>query len=133
MTGTTDTDLIRSAFDAFNADDVDALLSRMAPDFVINLAGAPQQRGLDVWRRGYDAMRHGFPDIRAEIDDVVAAGGRVALRLTFRGTHTGTFHGIPPTGRAVEYTSHEFYRVADGVIAEEWICSDLATLLRQLG
>jgi hypothetical protein len=29
--------------------------------------------------------------------------------------------------------SHEFYRVADGLIAEEWICSDTATLLSQLG
>jgi len=27
---------------------------------------------------------------------------------------------------------HEFYRIADGLIAEEWICSDMATLLRQL-
>ena len=28
--------------------------------------------------------------------------------------------------------SHEFYRIAGGLIAEEWICSDLATLFRQL-
>ena len=36
-------------------------------------------------------------------------------------------------GRTVEYVSHEFYRVADALIAEEWICSDTATLLSQLG
>jgi predicted ester cyclase len=36
------------------------------------------------------------------------------------------------TGRTIEYASHEFYRIADGLIAEEWICSDMATLLRQL-
>lgn len=28
--------------------------------------------------------------------------------------------------------SHEFYRIADGLIAEEWICSDMVTLLGQL-
>jgi hypothetical protein len=28
--------------------------------------------------------------------------------------------------------SHEFYRIADGLIAEEWICSDTGTVLRQL-
>ena len=32
----------------------------------------------------------------------------------------------------IECVSHEFYRIADGLIAEEWICSDMATLLRQL-
>jgi predicted ester cyclase len=36
------------------------------------------------------------------------------------------------TGRTIEYVSHEFYRIADGLIDEEWICSDTATLLRQL-
>jgi predicted ester cyclase len=36
------------------------------------------------------------------------------------------------TGRTVEYVSHEFYRIADGLVAEEWICSDLATLQGQL-
>jgi predicted ester cyclase len=28
--------------------------------------------------------------------------------------------------------NYEFYRVADGQIAEEWICSDMASLFRQL-
>jgi steroid delta-isomerase-like uncharacterized protein len=125
-------DLMRTTFDAFNAGDIDACLTRIAPDFVINLAGVPQMRGRDVWRHGAETMRRAFPDVRAEIDDIFAAGDRVALRLTFRGTHKGDFNGIPATGRAVEYTSHEFYRVDGGVIAEEWICSDMATLLRQI-
>ncbi len=29
--------------------------------------------------------------------------------------------------------SHEFYRVENGLFAEEWICSDMASLFRQLG
>jgi predicted ester cyclase len=36
------------------------------------------------------------------------------------------------TGRTIEYVSHEFYRIADGRFAEEWICSDMATLHGQL-
>jgi len=55
------------------------------------------------------------------------------VRLNLRGTHTGEYLGFAPTGRPVRYASHEFYRVADGLIAEEWICSDTATLFRQLG
>ena len=48
------------------------------------------------------------------------------------GRHTGEFLGFAATGRTVEYVSHEFYRIAGGLIAEEWICSDMATLFRQL-
>jgi predicted ester cyclase len=39
---------------------------------------------------------------------------------------------MPATGRRIHYVSHEFYRVEDGVIAEEWICSDMSSLFRQL-
>ena len=78
-------------------------------------------------------MRHAFPDLRAHIEDIFGAEDKVAVRLRFRGTHSGEFLGFPATGRAVEYVSHEFYRIAGGlVVAEEWICSDTATLLRQL-
>ena len=124
--------LVRSTLDAFNAGDIDTCVSRMSPDFVMNLAGLPPMRGPDVWRQGANVIRLGFPDLHACIDDLVAEGDRVAVRLTFRGTHQGEFLGVPATGRTVSYVSHEFYRIADGLVAEEWICSDLASLQGQL-
>ena len=105
----------------------------MTPDFVINLAELPEPlHGRETWRQGVEVMRSGFPDITVHIEDVLAAHDKVALRLRLRGTHSGEFMGFPATGRTIEYVSHEFYRIADGLIAEEWICSDMATLFRQL-
>jgi steroid delta-isomerase-like uncharacterized protein len=78
-------------------------------------------------------MRQAFPDLQADIEDIFGAQDRVAMRLRFRGTHSGEFLSFPATGRTVGYVSHEFYRIADGLIAEEWICPDTATLDRQLG
>jgi steroid delta-isomerase-like uncharacterized protein len=124
--------LVRGTLDAFNEGDLDTCVALMGPDFVMNLAGLPPMRGPDVWRQGADVIRTGFPDLHARIDDLVAEGDRVAVRLTFRGTHQGEFLGVPATGRTVEYVSHEFYRFADGLVAEEWICSDLASLPGQL-
>jgi steroid delta-isomerase-like uncharacterized protein len=124
--------LVRSTLDAFNEGDLDTCVALMGPDFVMNLAGLPPMRGPDVWRQGASVIRTGFPDLHARIDDLVAEGDRVAARLTFRGTHQGEFLGVPATGRTVEYVSHEFYRFVDGLVAEEWICSDLASLQGQL-
>jgi len=124
--------LIRSTLDAFNASDVDTCVGRLGPDFVMNLAGLPPMPGADVWRQGAELIKRAFPDLHAQIDDVVAAGDQVAVRLTFRGTHLGDYLGLPATGRAIEYVSHEFYRIADGLITEEWICSDTATMQGQL-
>ena len=126
-------ELVRAGFQAFNAHDLDACVTRLAPDFIINLAELPGPlHGRDVWRQGAVVMQRGFPDIQAHIEDIFAARDRVAVRLTFRGTHSGEFQDFPATGRTIEYVSHEFYRIADGLIAEEWICSDMATLHRQL-
>ena len=126
-------ELVRAGFRAFNAGDADACLALAAPDLITNLAELPEpQHGRETWRQGFEMMKHAFPDLQAHIEDIVAAQDKVAVRLRFRGTHSGEFLGLPATGRTIEYVSHEFYRIADGLIAEEWICSDMATLLRQL-
>jgi steroid delta-isomerase-like uncharacterized protein len=126
-------DLIRRALSAFNAADLDRCVTLMTEDFAINLAGMPfQMRGREAWKSNAEVMQIAFPDIQAQIDDIFAAEDRVAVRLTFRGSHSGEFLGIAPTGREVVFTSVEIYRVVDGQLAEEWISSDLTTLMRQL-
>lgn len=120
------------SIEAFNAGDIQRLLNVMAPDFVMHLAEFPEPLGRDAWREGFELVRAGFPDLEAQIDDLVAADDKVALRLTLSGSHRGEFQGIPATGRTIRYASHEFYRVRDSLFAEEWICSDTASLFRQL-
>ena len=130
---TEDLDLLQSAFAALNAGELDRCQALLAPDFVINLFGVPfPLHGREIWRQNVDGMYRAFPDLRAEIDDIFASAGKVAVRLTFRGTHRDEFQGVPATHRRVEYPSLELYRVADGRIAEEWIASDIATLMAQI-
>jgi len=126
-------ELLRAGYDELNAGDLDACVARAAPDLIMNLAELPEPlRGTETWRQNAAMMKRAFPDLHAHVEDVVASEDRVAVRVTFTGTHSGEFLGIPATGRSIRYVSHEFYRVADGLIAEEWICSDLATLMRQI-
>ena len=125
--------LVLEFFEAFNAGDTKTLLTHVAPDLVIHLAEAPEPiRGRETWQQGFEMMKGAFPDLEAQIHDVLAAEDRVAVRVSFRGTHAGEFQGIPAPGRAINYVSDEVYRLADGLIVEEWICSDMASLFRQL-
>jgi len=50
-----------------------------------------------------------------------------------RGTHSGPFAGLPPTGRAVEVTYMDMLRVAEGRFVEHWAQVDQLGLLQQLG
>lgn len=126
-------ELVRAGFEALNGGDLDACLELTNPDLIINLAELPEPlHGRDIWRQGAAMFRRAFPDLHAEIEDILGSGDRVAVRLRMSGTHRGEYLGIPATGRRVSYVSHEFYRVQAGLIAEEWICSDMASLLRQI-
>lgn len=133
MASESNVELIREGFAALNASELDACIQLASPDLIINLAELPEPlHGRDTWRAGAAMFRGAFPDLHAEIEDIFGEGDRVAVRVTMRGTHQGDYLGIPATGRAVSYVSHEFYRVEDGLIAEEWICSDMASLLGQI-
>jgi steroid delta-isomerase-like uncharacterized protein len=135
MTGSAEanTALVLESVEAFNAGDTDALLTIVAPDIVIHYAEMPEPlHGRDTWHHGFELIKRAFPDLEIHLEDLVAADDKVAVRLTLSGTHEGEFQGIPATGRNVSYVSHEFYRVANGLFAEEWICSDMASLFSQL-
>jgi predicted ester cyclase len=73
------------------------------------------------------------PNLSHTIEDMLAEGDRVAVRLTARGTHTGEFMGIPPTGKQVTVTGTVICRIAEGKIQEDWFNSDALGLLQQLG
>jgi steroid delta-isomerase-like uncharacterized protein len=129
----TNTALVRESVEAFNAGDTNKLLTIVAPDIVIHYAEMPEPlHGRETWQHGFELIKRAFPDLEIHIDDLVAADDKVAVRLTLSGTHQDEFQGIPATGRTISYVSHEFYRVANGLFAEEWICSDMASLFSQL-
>ena len=67
------------------------------------------------------------------VDDALADGDKVVRRVSWTATHTGTFLGIPPSGRRVTCRETIILRIAQGKIAEEWNAADLLGLLQQLG
>jgi len=74
-----------------------------------------------------------FPDIQLTIEDLVAEDDRVALRLTFHGTHTGVFQGIPATGKAIRVAGLGILRIEEGKFVEHWGGPDMLSWLKQVG
>ena len=65
--------------------------------------------------------------------NIVAEGDMVATQFILKGTHTGTFLDIPPTGKQVSVTGFSIYRIVNGKIIEDWSLSDTLGMLQQLG
>jgi predicted ester cyclase len=88
-------------------------------------------------------MKTAFPDIHLKVDEMMAEGEKVAVRLTTRGTNTGPLLGlpafgrlespVPPTGRSVSHTGTFIFTVSDGRIVSYVAELDQVGLLRQLG
>ena len=57
----------------------------------------------------------------------------VVTRMVVRGTHTGDFRGIAPSGRQVAVDAVNISRLVEGRVVEEWVNFDAMGLLRQLG
>ena len=103
-----------------------------APYFVFHNASRTIQ-GLQTYQQFLSKFFTAFPDAHFTIEDLIAEGDTVAVRRTFRGTHTSNLMGIPPTGRQVTITDMAILRVANGKFVEAWNNADDLGLLQQLG
>jgi hypothetical protein len=72
------------------------------------------------------------PNMSASIDEVFSNDEWVAAKLTWSGTHDGTFLGIEPTGRTLNVTEFEIVRIVDGWIVELRKLADMPSLIAQL-
>jgi predicted ester cyclase len=81
----------------------------------------------------YHRLREAFPDFHADIQWQSAAGDLVTTYKIYRGTHAGTFLGVAPTGRPVEFETVDVMRVVNGKIAEHWGVGNLLKVMIQLG
>ncbi|MFC7098909.1 ester cyclase [Halobaculum marinum] len=113
-----------------NLDLIDELLTE---DYVEHGPFGRESHGRAEDRAGMDEILTAFPDFEATVEDVIAEGDMVAMRVTLRGTHEGEFMGIEPTGRSFEVQNMLFTRIEDGKIAERWVQPDTLGMFQQLG
>jgi steroid delta-isomerase-like uncharacterized protein len=117
--------------DTLNSRDVESFDDYIADDYVNhNPFAAPGRAGVKAFFAGFlDA----FPDLRVTVEDARADGDTVVGRYTYRGTHHGTFLGIPATGHALTMRSIDIWRVRDGLFVEHWDELNTLEVFQQLG
>lgn len=116
----------------FPADDEEALIAALTPDFVNHEAppGTPPGPGGAIFYM--HALARAFSDQSWSIHRVIAEGDTAVVYCTHRGRHTGPFFDLPATGREFAYKQMHMIRIVDGKGAEHWAVRDDATLMRQL-
>ncbi len=80
-----------------------------------------------------DVLLGAFSEIELDVQDVVAEGDKVLVRLQFRGVHSGPFGVYQATGKRFDVMVLDLFRMEDGKIAEQWPAIDNLGLQQQIG
>jgi steroid delta-isomerase-like uncharacterized protein len=128
-------DVVRRMIAAINARDFGALDGLVAADIQRHSAATPGVvvRNLDDFKAYLRNDLVAVPDSHQDIQQIVAEGDTVAVRVVYTGTQTGPMGPFPPSGRTLELTFMGFLRIADGKVAEMWVEWDNVAALTQLG
>jgi steroid delta-isomerase-like uncharacterized protein len=106
----------------------------LAPDHVWHTPAHPAPVvGRDGFRAYAQRILSGFPDVHLAIEALLVDGDQAVARVSMRGTHTGEYMGIPPTGRTIETTQIVVARLRDGRLQTTWQEVDALRILTQLG
>jgi predicted ester cyclase len=130
--------IVRRLFEGVNGGNPGVFDELLSADYVSHGPRPGQTAGREETKQVVAAILGAFPDSHVALEDLVAEGDRVALRVTFTGTQKGelksmTMGILPPSGKHVLVTGMYLYRLAGGKIVEEWSNIDNLGLLVQLG
>lgn len=119
--------------DVVNGGDLALADELLGPGYRLHFPGMPEPLDREAHKGLVMMFRSAFPDWVETVDDVIAEGDKVVIRVTGRGSHEGEFQGIPATGRQVTATGVGIARVQDARIVEAWAAYDALGLMQQLG
>ncbi len=89
--------------------------------------------GIEGIKHAFKLLYAAFPDTTHEIEDIIAEGDKVVVRISATATHTGEIFGVKPTNKKVKLSSIVIYRVIDSKIAERWVAQQGPGVLQQIG
>jgi len=123
--------LQRRVMEAIDRQDWPAVKELTAPRLRVHVGGPDTD--FDGWLAQGKMFYGAFPDGKHELQEVVVENDRAAVRGVWRGTHAGTFNGIPATGRTVAIDLAMMDRFVNGRLVEHWGIFDALGLLQQIG
>ncbi len=104
----------------------------IAPGFV-NHGIANAKPGPEGFREVIGQFLEGYPDMKINLQQVISEGDTVATMGTWTGTNSGSFMGMPATGKKVQVGFADFWKIKDGKCIENWVQMDIAGLMQQTG
>lgn len=124
--------IVSRVLSVFNSGDFAILDELVAVDYTNHNAPPGAAQGVEGRKQAVAMFRRAFPNLQSTVEDLIAEGDRVVARVNLRGTNTGEFMGRPATGRPVNVTGIDIFRVVDGHVTDRWGVLDMLAIHQQL-
>jgi C-1 hydroxylase len=121
--------IVRGFIEAYNERKLDLIDDFVSPDYIDHSNNVGREGLKQLIAMGLNS----FPDWLETIEDIIAEGDKVWVRLTYTGTHKGEFMGLTPTGKKITSKAVDIYRIVDGKLAEYWNVTDNVNIFKQVG
>jgi predicted ester cyclase len=121
--------VVRGFIEAYNERKLDLIDDFVSPVYIDHSNNV----GREGLKRLITMGLTSFPDWHETIEDIIAEGDKVWVRLSYTGTHKGEFMGLTPTGKKITSKAVDIYRIVDGKLAEYWNVTDNVNIFKQVG
>ena len=118
--------IVRRLFNEMWNGDLSVVDEEPAADYVFSISNTANVGNLESLKWRFIEYRAAFPDLEVVIEDQIAEGDLVAVRLTWRGSHQGEYEDDGSTRTQIQWTDTAIFRLADRKIVEQWGNSGLA-------
>ncbi len=117
----------------WNRQDIEGVLAYYDESITwLNIAMEETYRGKGEVRVFLRKLFAAFPDLNFEVTYKLARGDNVAEQWCIRGTHLGTFMGIPATGRRVEIQGMSMAELREAKFVSDHFYFDALGVLRDM-
>ena len=114
--------------------DVDAAVDKyMAEDFIEHEEIPGMDHTRDTPRQLFTMMQSAITDFHVDVHDLLQEGDKVVARVSFVGTHTGDFMGVPASGNTVDIKAIDILQFRGDQCVAHWGVMDMAGALTQMG
>ena len=119
-------------FVAIDSGDFDRLNELFAEDFSLTVPGLPEPLRKDILFQLIKSHYLAFPDWIHVIENVLADGDMVVVKLNQNGTHEAEYEGIPATGIKATLPAMHLFTVMNGKVVSWFAVEDYLGLYMQL-
>lgn len=98
----TASELLDRWISSFNKGQMESFEAFMAPTAMTDEIGTGRKLGIKEGTEAAKAWRVAFPDVQGAITNRISSGNQAVGEIIWTGTNTGSLHGMPATGKAVQ-------------------------------